>query len=97
MARRSNKSIGEILTPPPRSQAPTAALHASSLRNNDGDDLLLLDAASLQSCGCPGTIAYTFWDSLRVTTPTNPIKKMLHIIEIKMYLSNDFDTKMWAI
>jgi hypothetical protein len=43
MARRSNKSIGEILTPPLRSQVSTAAIHASSPRNNDSDNLLLLE------------------------------------------------------
>ena len=43
MARRSNKSIGEILTPPLRSQVHTSAIHASSPRSNDSNDLLLLD------------------------------------------------------
>ena len=43
MARRSNKSIGEILTPPLRSQVHIAAIYGSSPRNNDSDDLLLLD------------------------------------------------------
>jgi hypothetical protein len=45
MARRSNKSIAEILTPSPSSSVATAAAtYASSLsRNNDTDDLLLLE------------------------------------------------------
>ena len=43
MARRSNKSIGEILTPPLRSQVHTTAIHASSPRNNDSDNLLLVE------------------------------------------------------
>jgi hypothetical protein len=43
MARRSNKSIGEPLTPLPRSLVSTAAIHASSPKNNDSDDLLLLE------------------------------------------------------
>jgi hypothetical protein len=42
MARRSNKSIDEILTPPLRSQVHIAAIYGSSPRNNDSDDLLLL-------------------------------------------------------
>jgi hypothetical protein len=44
MARRSNKSIGEILTPPPRSPVPRSTINASSHpKNNYSDDLLLLE------------------------------------------------------
>lgn len=41
MARRSNKSIDEILAPPLRSQVHAAAIHTSSPRNNDSDLILL--------------------------------------------------------